>query len=114
MRWLKPNLKSIYGLLGHVGPLAGPAAELRTQGVRQAMLDAMAVGDLHERLPLVARRIFHADHIQDLWYARSDLMTALAGEWGETVAQEKMAELTRLFVGLLPEARSYQESRRPR
>ena len=114
MRWAKPNLKSIYGLLGHAGPLAPPAAELRTQAVRQAMLDALSHGDLSERYPLVARRIFYADHIQDLWYARSDIMTALSSEWGETVAQEKITALTLLFDGLLPEARSYQQSRRPR
>ena len=114
MRWLKPNLKSIYGMLGHAGPLAEPTAEMRTLGVRQAMLAAMAGGDLSERYPLVARRIFYADDIKALWYVRSDLMAALAGEWGETVAQEKIAVLTRLFEGLLPEARGNRESRRPR
>ena len=114
MRWLKPNLKSFYGMLGHAGPMAEPAAEMRTQGVRRAMIDAMAGGDLSERYPQVARRIFHAGDIHALWYARSDLMHALAGEWGETVAQKKIAVLTRLFEGLLPEARGYRESRQPR
>ena len=112
MRWMKPNLKSIYGLLGHVGPLTEPASELRTEQVRQAMMDEMAVADLSERYPLVARRIFYADTVHALWYVRSDLMTALASEWGETLAQQKMAVLSRMFEGLLPEARRYRESRR--
>ncbi len=113
MRWMKPNLKSIYGLLGHAGPQAEPAWDQRMDRVRQAMMDEMAVGDLSERYPMVARRIFYADTVHALWYVRSDLMTALAGEWGETLAQQKMAMLSRLFEGLLPEARNYRESRRP-
>ena len=112
MRWMKPNLKSIYGLLGHVGPQTQPASDLQTERIRQAMMNEMAVSDLSETYPLVARRIFYADTVHALWYVRSDLMTALAGEWGETLAQQKMAVLSRMFEGLLPEARRYRESRR--
>ena len=105
MRWLKPNLRSIYGLLGQAGPMAPPALAIRVEEVRQAMLDALAVGDLSETQPQIVRRIFYAQDIQTLWYARSDVMTALAGELGEAIAQEKIAALTRLFDGLLSEAR---------
>ena len=63
MRWLKPNLRSISGLLGHASPLAGPALELRTEDVRQAMLGTMIASGIGERLPLLLSRIRYADVI---------------------------------------------------
>ena len=111
MRWSKPNLKSIYGLWGHAGPLAAPTPEPQLPALRKAMLDAMAAGTHGEQQRLVIRKIVSADSIQTLWYARTDLMHVLAGELGETAAEKKMAALTKLFKGLLPEARVARKSR---
>ena len=78
------------------------------------MLDAMSFGGLDERHHMVVRRIFFAQDIQTLWYARSDIMTILAEEVGETQARETLARLSRLFDHLLPEARAHRPSRQPR
>ncbi len=114
MRRLKPNLRSIFGLLGQTGPMTEPAMELRTEDVRQAMLDAMTACGLEELHPNIVRRISYADDIQALWYARGDVMTALASARGEAFAQEAMAVLSRLFYGLLPEANNHRKSQRQR
>ena len=47
-------------MLGHASPLAGPALELRTEDVRQAMLDTMIASGIGERLPLLLSRIRYA------------------------------------------------------
>lgn len=114
MRWIKPNLKSIYGLLGQSAPPAAPVAPSRLQAVRVAMLDAAMACDIGKLHPHVVRRISYADDIRALWYARSDLMMALANERGEAFAQQQITNLSPLFDGLLPEAASYRQSRGPR
>ena len=113
MRWLKPTLNSLYGLLGQAPPMPELAVELRTQGVRQAMLDVMAEEGFGERHPRVVRRIFYADDVEVLWYVRSDMMMALAGERGETFAQGKVDHVSGLFEGLLPAGLIPRKSRRP-
>ena len=108
MRWFKPNLKSIYSLLGQTAPSPEPAAAFRTEAVRQMMLDTMTTIGLEATYPHIFSRIFHAVDAQTLWYARSELMTALASEWGETFAREKIAAISGAFEGLLPEGFRYQ------
>jgi len=56
------------------------------------------------RHPQVARRIeFCADEMA-LWYARSDLMAALADLYDEETAQRQVARQSVLFRGLLPKS----------
>ena len=111
MRWLKPNLNSIYSLLGKPPPAAAPAEAFRIEAVRQLMLDTVMALDLDKLHPEVVRKISYALDIQGLWFARSDLMTAIASERGETFAREKLVGITELFDGLLPKAFSYQPSK---
>ena len=111
MRWLKTGFNSIYGLLGKTAPATEPADAFRTEAVRQMMLDTLTGSGLQERHPLVFRKITYAADVQALWYTRSDLMTTLASERGETFAREKMAAISRLFDGLLPTALKYSEPR---
>lgn len=113
MRWLKPTLNSLYGMLGQGAPAPEASLELRTEQVRQAMLDFIALSEVGARHPQVVRRIRYADDIQGLWYARSDVMTAFADERGEGFAQEQVAVVSRLFDGLLPQALT-RGSLRPR
>ena len=40
--------------------------------------------------------------IQALWYLRGDLMAALAAMHGEVAARQKVAAVTQMFQGLLP------------
>lgn len=102
MRWLKPGLRnSIYGLLGNSPPPTDSILESSTEDIREAMLGVL--GDTGQKnFPNVARRLRYASDIQALWYLRGDLMAALAALYSESVAREKIAQITGQFHGLLP------------
>lgn len=103
MGWLKPGglRNSIYGLLGNPAPPTDSTLENSTEDIREAMLDMLS--DSGQRsFPNVARRLRYASDLQALWYLRGDLMAALAAQYSETVAREKIAEITGQFHGLLP------------
>ena len=59
--------------------------------------------------PSLIRRIRFANDLQELWYIRSDLMTALAFTRGEQQAQQEIGTISKMFDQLLPEARSYKQ-----
>ena len=73
---------------------------------------------MHERkwraVNEVVNKVRYADSIQTLWYARSDVMAALAGKLGEGLATQHLADVSLQFTGLLPEARDFRLRRRPR
>lgn len=102
MRWLKPNLRSsIYGLLGNPIAPSDSMLEGSTDEIREAMLSVL--GETGQKnFPHVTRRIRYANDIQALWYLRGDLMAALASLYSETVARQKVAEISGQFQGLLP------------
>jgi hypothetical protein len=101
MRWLKPNLRSIYGLLGNPPAPTESLLEDGTEDIRESMLAAL--GDAGTRhFPQVTRRIRYAGDIHSLWYLRGDLMGALASMHGEKTARQKIASITAQFQGLLP------------
>lgn len=75
----------------------------RMESIRQLML--IALGEYGEKkFPAVARRVRFAPDIQGLWYARSDVMAILANTYGETVAREKISDISGKFKGLLPKS----------
>jgi hypothetical protein len=96
-----PKLKnSCMALLG-MAELTKPASAERTEAIRQLMLSEL--GEYGERkFPAVARRVRYAPDIQGLWYARSDVMAIMANTCGETIAREKMGNISGQFKGLLP------------
>ena len=101
--------QSLWGPLSGTAPLlAGPPslarAHARQEEVRQAMLDAVAPPAQLLRHAALVRKLLHADSIDALWYLRSDVMAALAGDHGEAAARRTLDALTRKFDGLLPEA----------
>lgn len=102
MRWLKPNLRSsIYGLLGNPLPPSESVLETGTEDIRESMLSVLGEsGPKH--FPQITRRIRYANDVQALWYLRGDLMAALATMHGEMAARERVAEVTQMFQGLLP------------
>lgn len=102
MRWLKPNLRSsIYSLLGNPLPPTESTLENGTEDIRESMLALLGdAGPKH--FPQITRRIRYANDIQALWYLRGDLMAALAAMHGEVAAREKVAAVTQMFQGLLP------------
>ena len=111
MRWFKPNLNSIYSLLGRTPAQVSSTAADRTEALRQMMLGIITAVGLEKSNPQVYHQIFFASDIQALWYARSDLMTAFASEHGESFAQGKIAVISGLFDGLLPQSLKYREPR---
>lgn len=101
MRWLKPNLRSIYGLIGHAPAPSPSIMEDGTEDVRELMLGAL--GDAGtKKYPHITRRIRYASDVHSLWYLRGDLMAALASMHGEASARQKIASITAQFQGLLP------------
>jgi hypothetical protein len=101
MRWLKPSIRSIYGLLGNPPAVTDSALEEGLEDVRELMLDVL--GDAGSRhFPQITRRIRYAGDIQALWYLRGDLMAALASMHGEKMARQQIASITAQFQGLLP------------
>jgi hypothetical protein len=105
MRWHKPSLKGIPSFWGQRAKDVG-GAQHAFDNVRAAMLQAtphVAPGDPHARLIV---RIHHAATLQALWYLRSDLMASIASQQGEIIARRELAAVTRLFDGLIPEARN--------
>ncbi len=106
-----PQLKtSCLALLGWAEPTPMAIGE-RTEDIRQLML--VELGEQGEKkFPGVARRLRYAPDIQGLWYARSDLMAILANTYGETVAREKIADISGRFKGLLPSSLTGKTVRR--
>ncbi len=80
-----------------------PASSLdaRIHEIRTKMLDALA-NDCDPKHAGLERRVRYADDVQGLWYARSDLMHAISESKGESVARQRMAEITDLFKELQP------------
>lgn len=85
----------------------------RTEDIRQLMLVELGAHG-EKKFPGVARRLRYAQDIQGLWYARSDLMAVLANTHGETVAREKVADISDRFKGLLPSSLTNKTFRRTR
>jgi hypothetical protein len=109
MRWLKPTLRSVYGLLGNPPAPTDSILEEGTEDVREAMLSAL--GDKGTRqFPHVTRRIRYASDIQSLWYLRGDLMATLSSMHGEVAARQTVARITAQFQGLLPGSLSSRPS----
>jgi hypothetical protein len=101
MRWLKPTIRSVYGLLGNPQPPTDSRLDEGTEDIREAMLSALGP-EGPRRFPQITRRIRYANDIHALWYLRGDLMAALADAHGESVARDTMAAISARFRGLLP------------
>lgn len=103
MRWIPSEmLVTLYERLVTRRPDARRVAH-RVEDIRGAMLDLLG-SEGARRYPQVARRIeFGADEMA-LWYARSDLMAALADLYGEETAHRRVTRQTPLFKGLVPKS----------
>ena len=101
MRWLKPSLRSIYGLLGNPPAPTDSILEGGIEDVRESMLAALG-SQGPRQFPHIVRRIRYANDIHSLWYLRGDLMGALSDMHGEAVARQKIASITAQFQGLVP------------
>ncbi|HSI54391.1 MAG: hypothetical protein ACAH21_13675 [Ramlibacter sp.] len=82
-------------------PPSDSVLENGTEDIRESMLGTL--GDAGtKQFPHVTRRIRYANDVQALWYLRGDLMGALAAIHGEMEARRRIAKVTAMFQGLLP------------
>lgn len=101
MSWKKSKFaSSLISLFAESPP--DSRVESCTEDIREAMLGSLREARHSDRLAMVLGRVRCAPHVQALWYLRCDLMTLLAGQYGESAAKEELRVITDLFHGLLP------------
>jgi hypothetical protein len=102
MRWMSTNyiVSSMHGLLGSSNS-DEPRSVFRIEDIRKAMLDSLGDQGCASFSNLERRVLFAAD-LQGLWYLRSDIMAAISSTQGESVASQKLRQITCMFEGLLP------------
>lgn len=100
---LIPQLRTSWMALLNRSDSDCAALDARAEFIRQLML--IELGEYGEKtFPAAVRRVRYASDVQALWYARSDIMAILASAHGETVAREKMVQISERFKGLLPKS----------
>jgi len=107
MRWLRPRLRnsirnSINAILSLGNSATGPGS-LPEYGIEEIRESMLALVDGETDKPHVIRRIRYAVDVQGLWYLRGDLMSLLAGRYGEAVARSKISAINDMFENLLPQ-----------
>ena len=108
------GLSKLFGSSVHLPDSTAASAEIsrtRLEDIRGAMVSALGERG-HDAYPALLRRLRCATDVQGLWYARSDLMAALAKLHGERHAQRQLRSLTNMFQGLLPPGLAAQIDRR--
>ena len=102
MRWFKSGgMATLYGRLSGQQKVDSERLAHRVDDIRVAMLDMLGEQGI-QQYPRVARRIRASGDALALWYARADLMAALAGLHGEQRARTRMVSLSAMFEGMLP------------
>lgn len=109
MSWKKSKFASSLISLFLEAP-ADPRIESGIEDIREAMLDALRDAPPSDELAVTVGRLRCAPHVRGLWYQRSDIMTLLAGHYGEALARERVAQITAMFQGLLPPGHSSRPS----
>ncbi|MCY7371561.1 MAG: hypothetical protein LH479_12070 [Polaromonas sp.] len=103
MNWLKPNLKLSFATLLGGAVVAPKDIEDRMDEIRSMIL--LELGEAMKKTnPRLVRTVTYAPEVQDLWYARGEVMAELAAMHGEVPARKKIAHITGMFRGLLPDA----------
>ena len=77
-------------------------AALRTEEIRQAMLECLAEYSGCRQYPKVERHLVFARDLHTLWYLRGDLLALMSMIHGEIMARRKMQQITAMFEGFLP------------
>ncbi len=103
MNWLNSQLKSsLLALLGS-SAINHTQREDRIDDIRRLMLSELGeFGDEH--FQRIVRRIRYAVDAEALWFLRIDVMTVLGEIHGETIACEKIKNISEQFKGLLPKS----------
>ena len=99
MRWAKTSLRnSFFGWLANE-PVAESNGDL--EAIRHVMLQALAQNQ-DGLNSTVERKLLFAQDIDQLWYVRPELMTAIAASRGEAVASSCLNDITRQFEERAP------------
>lgn len=98
MRWTPSNLMNSLIKAGTSSPRKQAASITE---IREAMLKVLGERGA-QAFPVVQLRVTYADDVQDLWYLRGDVMSAIADMHGELEARRALASISTLFSGLLP------------
>jgi hypothetical protein len=94
---------SLISLLDEATLTTDAAVEIRTEEIRQVMLNAISeFEDEQATSPTLWNMVTHAPSIQTLWYLRSDLLIFLSRRSGEKVASERLLIITETFRGVIP------------
>ncbi len=99
MRWAKTSLRnSFFGWMANES-VAETNGDL--EAIRQVMLHALAQNQ-DGLNSTVERKLLFAHDIDQLWYVRPELMTAIAESRGEAEANRCLADITRRFEDHAP------------
>jgi hypothetical protein len=79
-----------------------PQRSRRVEGVRQAMLEALAASGAANAA--LRRRVLFATEAEQLWFLRTELMAAVSATQGESHAREVLHAVTLEFRELVPAA----------
>ncbi len=103
-------LRNVTQFFGGFNSDPGGSLAQRTEDIRQSMLDCLGASGC-QAFPLTERKVRSAKDVQDLWYLRADVMTALSALQGERLAREKVEIFSPKFRGLLPSNLDRRSSR---
>lgn len=102
MSWLKPSIRNSIHAILTLGHHPAPPASAPGYGIEDIRDSMLALLDDDEEKPHVKRRIRYAGDVQALWYLRGDLMSLVAGKYGEAAARAKLTAINQMFENLLP------------
>ncbi len=94
MRWAKTSLRNSF--LGWKANKAVVDPSQRMESLRSAMLQVLEDG-MADNNATLERKLLFARNSEELWYARPELMNAVAATLGESVAQARLAQITEMF-----------------
>lgn len=104
MRLLKSQPQSMFNMLGSAKKPESRNTQARTEAVRAEMLRIMSESGLDAQYEHLFHKIRFATSAESLWYARSELMFALATAIGERRAHEHLIDISERFAGLITQA----------
>ncbi|MGA0571192.1 hypothetical protein ACO2Q9_10790 [Variovorax sp. VNK109] len=103
MRWIKHGFaSSIHSFFSQTSPTVRSQPTDCTEEVRQAMLHLLGDRVEDRSTAQLVRRLRMAENVQELWFVRDGLMSALAVLYGESLARQKIHALNALFEGQIP------------
>jgi hypothetical protein len=112
MRWIKPGFaNSLHNFFAQTSITLRSQPTDCTEEIREAMLGLLGDRVDDRSTAALVKRLRLATDVQDLWFARGNLMSALAVLYGEGLARQKINALNALFDGQISAGISAQKPR---